>query len=347
MTLFLFQDRHLKLIGGEIPTVFPALTTGRITLGPKDAFGLPGADPRTTAPRARPVRVLWNANEGIIDWEVELIEKVQAVSNRDGFKVELCGDRLVYSFEAQSLEEAAHVALSATQVLPPILSFRLRTFVWIQGFEVDVADSHFNVEIWRSHAGIIIASREHNESLILQGLDDWTNPNSLHPRCISALYYYRHAERLSAIEPDRSSLTAEVILNLAKAVEILFSPNRERVRSSIRNMGFDDAFIEKKIIPLLLLRNEMDVAHVASGPLDKQQKQTLTQFVSAAMANVHTLIELVLEAGRAGQIYFEPVSTTLDTNKAKLIGAIEQYVKEAAVQEAPQQSAPPDAGAKR
>lgn len=325
MTYFLLQHRQLKLITGDQPT-FPAQLVARVQFGPEDAFGVEGHLPRTTAKRAMPARVIWNANEGVSCWEGELIDVLKTSLSIGGFHSEWTGNNLMFTVATSSLDEASTILLSASQILPAILSFRLRTFVWIKEFTIEIDKSKFRLETESLRYGITIATTEHNQEQINEALRDWLALKEHSLRIIMAMYYFRHAERLATIEPDRQSMTAEVLLNLTKALEIIFSSDRERLRLKAKEWGFDHDFIEQRIIPLFLIRNALDVAHVASAPLSREQHQSLLDFTSRAISHVHSLLSQVAQLTFHGQIQLDPVSDALDKEKAKLLEAISTYV---------------------
>jgi hypothetical protein len=49
-----------------------------------------------------------------------------------------------------------------------------------------------------------------------------------------AIYYYRHAKRLAALEPHRQSMAADVILNLAEIIERFASSNCASYAQGVR-----------------------------------------------------------------------------------------------------------------
>ena len=60
-------------------------------------------------------------------------------------------------------------------------------------------------------------------------------------------------------------------INLTKAIEVIFTAKRDVIRGKAKEWGIDSDFIEKRIISLFLIRNELDVAHVATAPLRSEQ----------------------------------------------------------------------------
>jgi hypothetical protein len=120
-------------------------------------------------------------------------------------------------------------------------------------------------------------------------------------------------------------MTAEVVLNLTKAIEVIFSSNRDRLREKAREWGFDHNFIEQRVVPLFLIRNELDVAHAASTPLTAEQHQCLIDFTDRALTHVHTLLSRISELEASGKLQLDPISSSLDKQKEKLLTDIKRY----------------------
>lgn len=324
MSYFLLQQRHLRPVDKGQPT-FPASLTTNIRFGPSDAFGVPATGPRTTGKRAAPAVLRWNANEGTSTWEGDLIEKIQAELKIGPVSASWSGDVLQLAVGVTSFNASEQVISSVSHLLPAFLSLRLRVFVWIQEFIANIGGVNYRLETATHRYGITLATTDHNAEGAMQSIHAWSaqRPEGLH--AVMALYYYRQAMRLASLEPDRQSMAAEVILNLAKAIEIIFSSNRDQLRSRAAEWGFDGQFIERWIVPILLIRNELDVAHVASAPLKLTEHQAVLDFLDRAFVQVHTLLERVLELNQAESLALDPPSESLDADKRKLLRSIEAY----------------------
>jgi hypothetical protein len=120
---------------------------------------------------------------------------------------------------------------------------------------------------------------------------------------------------------------AEIILNLAKSIEVLFSSDRDRLRGTAKSWGFDSDFIEEKLVRLLLIRNMLDVAHAAVTPLTSAQRETLQAFVFDAECFVKDTLLKVSELIGRSRIPADPVDRPdeLDIDKAKLLDEIARY----------------------
>lgn len=326
MSIHLLQHRRLVLKSGTVPSKFPAMVTATMTFAPEDAFGVHAVGVRSTAPKDRPAHLIWNSNEGTAQWQVELIERVTTTLNRENFKASLDGNKLVLTFNTPSLDHADEIVTSANQFLPALLSFHLSVFVWIRKFEVKIEEANFNFEIPQSRFGITIATKDHNTNQILTALDEWLGADNSYFRILSALYYYRHAKRLAIMQPNPESMIAEVLLNLTKAVEIIFSSNRDVLRDRAQEWGFPRDFIEKRIIPLFLIRNELDVAHVTTSPLDLKQRLVIIRFTDAAFLAVSELIKKLSKLARERNIKLQPTPQHLEEDKKKILQKIASYL---------------------
>jgi len=326
MSLYLLQRRYIKACGEDRRITFPAKATANIELGPEDAFGVPSSAPRTTLQLNSKTSVIFNANEGISSIEAELIQKVQAHTKTDGVAADLNGNRLRLTLTAGSLNEAGMMAMSLNQFLPPLFTLHFQVFIWIKSFRLYINDCEFNYEVTEMIRGCTIATGKLNSDRAIKSLQEWRGVcNKECHRLISALYYLRHAHRLFDLEPDPQSMTAEVLLNLAKALEIVFSSNREELRRKANAWGFEKEFVEKKIVPVLLFRNQVDVAHPAAAPLTLEQWNTVRGFLAAAMVHVREVLRRVTELVMSGGIELDPMPESLDKEKEKLLETLKKY----------------------
>jgi hypothetical protein len=327
MGIFLQQDRYLKVIRGKMPSSFPAQTVARITFAPEDAFGVLGDTKRTTVPKGRECAILWDANAGVFSFsEADLIQVVHVDFTGGGVNAKLDGNEMRLTFLAKSLDQANSVVASANRWLPVFLTFHLQTFVWIKRFEVDIAEGTFNFEAVRGVFGITLATTAHNTEKVVESLGNWVTMDESCARILEALSYFRHAQRLMRLDLQRESMMAEVILNLVKALEIVFSSDREQLRQRAAEWGFESDFIEERIIPLLLLRNDLDIAHAAATPLHPDQYEIVSRFADAAMHSVRLVLNRMGELLRQKKVTLEPISKSLSKDKEKLLAAIESYV---------------------
>ncbi len=327
MSLFHFQHRDAKLEHGKLPADYPHDAILDIRFGPEDAFGVK-CEPRIVAARGKSARIKWDANEGVVRIESELIARLTGTRESEHFKASLNGNSLQLTRRVNSLNEAVNFASSANQCLPAFLSFRFRTYVWIKEFWIQLGDARFRFALADTTINFPAATTEENVQRVWSRLDDWSKARPTHRRLGGALYYYRQALRLSQLQPDQISLVPEVVLNLTKALEIIFGTDRDIARKKARSLGLIDNEIEKVLIPVLLVRSSFDIAHVATGPLSPKERHIIVDFSSRATANVGRILDQVVQAGLAGNFDLELTSPILEKRKKELIEALDRYNRE-------------------
>lgn len=326
MTLFLNQRRSIfNETGAPIPEL-PAQVMAEVTFAPEDAFGALGAQVRTTVPLGTSIRTHWNMNEGITWFDGEVIEPISISLAEKGLDFAFQGNVLTLRFTATSIEEVQGIGEWVVLLLPPFPTMQLRVFVWIKMFLFDMGGNQYNFGVRSSAPGAFnVSTTESASARIEQGLRDALEIQENELRIVSAMHYYRHALWLFEFDQSRQSMVAEVILNLTKAIEIIASNDRDKIREVAAALGYNSDEIEKHIIRLSVIRNKLDVAHVATGPMSESERAIVQDFATSAFAVVREFIERVLAGVRAGTVTLKPISSKLDTEKRKLLEDIANY----------------------
>jgi len=328
MSIFLPQPRHLRFNAGSEPPVFPSLAEGTLVFGPGDAFGVQDGTQRTTIRAGTSPSALFAANEGTFRFQGSYIDPV-SFSFALGEHIALKGDgnRIAFQFMASSAGQLEANLQSVNLFIPPVLTFRLGIFVWIREYLVRVGDSQGRFELARGRLTYRGATAKTREEQIVSCFEDWLRSDAAYARWLSAAYYYRHALHLWDFEPDPQSAFAEVILNLTKAIEILCSADRDRLRKTAQSWGFESSFIERRLIPLLLVRNELDVAHPCISGISWEDHNLLQSFVIAAEGAVGEVISRVFILLRSGSTALPPFSGEPDRGTVKLLRMLAAYLE--------------------
>lgn len=103
-------------------------------------------------------------------------------------------------------------------------------------------------------------------------------------RLMASLHYFHVAARLLPVGASIWEFMPECILNLCKALEVLFGNSRDEIRTHLVQLGYSAEEIEGAFIPLLLLRNHFDVGHPRLAVLNSAQLKVLYSY----LANVDT-----------------------------------------------------------
>lgn len=330
MSVFQPQMRTLKPDRELGELAFPSQVQIKFRFGPEDAFGLEGNRQRTTIARSSQAKFTWNAMEGVSSWQAHLIDRTMCEFAIGQMRTALDGNELTFEFEAISLDELERCCAAANFALPPLLSRQLGIFVWIKHFTVFVGHKRFRYEITNLMSGIKASSADQTIEGVKASVRTLPLLSSYNARIFSAMYYYRQAIRLESIEPDTQAMASEVILNLTKAIEAAFgTSSRDKIRKWCRDLGFSNAYIETSVIPLFLLRNELDVAHVSISPLSSDERASVVQFMKRATFTVNDILSRVEDLLIRREIALPPTSERLDRKKAKLIKSIQSYASSA------------------
>ncbi len=336
MSLHLAQYRSLHLSSGEVPREYPRQVIVTVTLGPEDAFGL-NCKPRTTVRRAEHIDAQFDPGEGSAFLRGDLIDAVDTAIGVGRLDAHFKGNVLTIRYEVDSLDDAENFARAVSHVLPPTLSLHLGTFVWVKDFWLDLGTAKYRFVALEMRPLAVLATRKEQEQRLASALTHFgkvvEDPTG---RLVSALCYYRHALRLEALMPCNEEFAAEVLLNLSKAIEIIFSNNRDRLRAQAEQWGFSQQDVERRIVPLLLIRNEMDVAHVATGLLRRKERDTFLDFVGTAVHAVRDVLEKVLGDVESGAVVLKPCGERVKKDKTELLEHIREYMRDRAERQEPE-----------
>lgn len=130
MSLFLVQTRKFHVPPGRaLPTTYPSEIVVDIAFGPEDAFGV-HTESRTTVGEGL-VKLTYLAEEGGIQIQDVIIERIETVTTIDRFTAQFLGNDLKFSFIATSLDDAFQVLTSLNQLLVIIYLTHPRSYAII------------------------------------------------------------------------------------------------------------------------------------------------------------------------------------------------------------------------
>jgi hypothetical protein len=83
---------------------------------------------------------------------------------------------------------------------------------------------------------------------------------------------------------------------------VLFGPSRDLAREELGKLGFTPDVIERDFIPVMLLRNAIDVAHVSLTLFTPEQLHTLHRYADQAESSFRDLLSRLLNQLDAGTL---------------------------------------------
>jgi hypothetical protein len=300
----------------EKPLGFPAQSEVRFHFQPLQPFGVEAGGGRT-AVRAVAASALFNANSGEHTIESKTPLRALDVTVEEPIrKVQLIGNVLSVSQHVESGQELARMIEGIYFVLPLLLNVSFADPPYVERVDGTVGGSPFRWELSNWRMEFRTTTQEVQESAAVQA---WTRLQVLEPperrRLLAGLHHFHTACRLARRGSTAGEFVAEVILNLAKALEVLFPPGgdgrtRDAARTALRQLGFDDARVEGDFIPAIALRNEIDVGHVELGLFTMDQLKIIHAFTERAEAAFRELFDRLLPRVESGEFVVAPYTVT-------------------------------------
>ena len=319
--------------GASIPVVWPAEIDLTFRLTPGDIFGVPGAGtPRSTMTGETKFSIDGETGKLVVLETGPLPTFRLDGTFKDGSLI-FVGNEAVLKASAVSEQHLESLMNWASVLLTQFLTVQVGSFVDIASVKGTVAGHPVAALYPAESYSILLASVDAalREERIRSALQGPSVDNPSYPRFVASTRYFHHALRLIApteVNYVPYSAHAEVLLNLAKSIEILFSaPTRDALRGRLRELGYSDEQIESQIVPILLVRNEIDVGHPTSGQATPEDVATLRRFVDRSLQNVAAILQNVWRHIFLNQSFLDPLHGPADPDRAKLIAKLQAYLE--------------------
>lgn len=299
MLTYQVRPRIFRHAAGE-QLVFPALCELCFHFQPPQPFGAQAGGGRT-AVKGVPASALFNANSGqhMIESREPLSPLDVTIEAPDAI-VRLSGTILSVSQTFASLDKMREVIESIYFVLPSLINLPFADPPYIERVDGKVGSANFRWELDGWHMEFRTTTQEHQEERFAQA---WERMAVLaerpRRRLVAGLHYFHVACRLARAGSIAGEFVAEIVLNLAKSLEVLFPPagdgrTRDAARNGLRALGFSDHRIECDFLPAMALRNEIDVGHVELGLFKMDQLKTIHAFTERAEGAFREMFERVI-----------------------------------------------------
>lgn len=310
MLTYQIQTRTLKIENG-VPFEFPGTAIIDIEFEPASTFGAEDSLGRMIV-RGRKAKVFFNANTGRMVAKstppLEPIEVIFRDETKGENQVEFRGNVLRITAECQSLEELHGIISGFQWVLPTLLNLEFRDPPIVKRIAGSVGNTKF---AWEHHPNEWFIQLYPVTSDQLEEHAAWSldTLREVHPtkdrRLLAALSYFHTASRLLATGTSPWEFMAEVILNFAKCLEILFiessNTSRDDVRKALASLEFTKEEIEGDFTPILLLRNEIDVAHPRVALFRRDDLSVLYRYLANTENNFRRMLLRLVEAAKSGK----------------------------------------------
>jgi hypothetical protein len=207
----------------------------------------------------------------------------------------------------ESLRDVAQTVESVFFVLPPLLNVPFADPPYIERVDGVIGSVGFRWELSEWCGKYWTTTQETQEQRFA---DAWERMSVVaepgRRRLAAALHYFHVACRLDRAGRTAGEFVAEVVLNLAKTLEVLFPPEGEgrtidAARRGLRVLGFAPERMESDFIPAIALRNEIDVGHVELGLFKPQHLTAIHAYVERAENAFREMLEILLTQIASGE----------------------------------------------
>ena len=310
------------------PLLFPSQCELRFHFKPGQPFGVEAGGGRT-AVKAVAARAIFNANTGESTIESnEPLTPLDVTIEAPNVIARLGGTTLTVTGAFESLKLVEQTIESVFFVLPTLLNVPFADPPYIERVDGVIGTVGFRWELAAWLGQYRTTTQEIQEQRFA---DAWARMSVLaepgRRRLVAALHYFHVACRLDRAGRTAGEFLAEVVLDLAKTLEVLFPPDdadgtRVAARRGLRALGLTDKQIESDFIPAMALRNEIDVGHVELGLFRPEHLKAIHAYLERAEDAFRDMLDMVLRRVESGE--FDPAHHELGPPSTGALRVVER-----------------------
>ncbi len=290
---------------------FPADGEVRFTLAPGGAFGAGPLSNRLLLEGVH-VELAPELNTGkYIRIEPQYMDPISIGSQAGDASMRTEGNVVTVKRSFRTQTDLLNLIESIHFGLPVVLALKYRDAPVVANVTGTITDVDFVWAYTNYPANTSITTKELQEQ---DFLESWERLELILPaqnvRLFAALHYFHVSCRLAIVGFTPWEFMSEVLLNLAKVLEVLFpGPEGQSIDSArvgLKQLGYDSAYVEKWYIPALALRNQLDVGHVSLVTLSQKQLRPVHDYTTQAEEHFRNLLVQVINAIAAGKLTLPP-----------------------------------------
>lgn len=288
-----------------IAATFPAEAIIRFHLLPEQPFGVKAGGGRT-AVLSTPATALFDSNTGrhTIESKTPLRPLEVAITESPAHSVSLKGRVFELRGRFDSMAGLAQTIESVYFAFPWLLGVPFADPPYVERVDGEIEGSPFRWELADWAMSFETTTQERQTEAVS---DAWARmrllENPKRRRLLAALHYLHVACRLERESRSPGEFLSEVLLNLAKTLEVLFpgSGSIDTARKGLIELGYSDAAIEAHFVPVLAIRNQIDVGHVHLSVFTRDQLTVLHSYAESAETQFRQLLNRILTKVQAGE----------------------------------------------
>jgi hypothetical protein len=271
-----------------------------------------------------------NANDG--SGEIECDDFLSPARlgpyERGPYSLTVHGDIMSVAASVDSPDDVIKLGYLVEYTIAPLLSVHNSVYVSVDELTGSIGETvAIRLELGQFGHAMAISTNDHRKACVEAALQPLPVGSE---RLIVSCIYFQHAERLGSGSETRIPYlnASEIVLNLAKCLQVLFGESRTSIREGCRSFGLTEAETEQAIIPILLFRDTLDGAHATITPASQEMLETMREFVGRATHNTRALLVRVqakLSRGEAQIRAIEP-DPARQAERSKLVDRMREYL---------------------
>ena len=320
---YLLHERVFRADEGK-ELEFPAELTVTVNLAPATVFGT-GHDYGRLLVHNTKAHMLWNANTGRIQCKSDKpLSPLDVTIESDTTKFRLKGDVLIYQCPCEDLDQLLGCLNGLQFVFPAFLNLKFPDPPLVESIRGKLGSVDFcweHGEPIQSFSSLTTEILEEHVAKFTEALPLFTG--TLNRRLLAAIHYFYINSRLLVSGHSQWEFMAECILNLCKVLEILFGRQKDAVRQGLAALDYQPEEIEGDFIPMVILRDVVDVAHPRIAIFPKESLMVLYRYLSHSERRFRDLLLRVIEALKSGQLVLPQDSDlTLSTSEKRKLNTL-------------------------
>jgi hypothetical protein len=295
MLTYQLQNRVFR-IEGSGSLEFPNQVEIEMKLGPPEAFGTSDDFSRLVL-FERKARLRWNANTGRVQYRPKpALEPLDVVIETPTQRLTLEGDILRYQDSCQDSSELEGILSAFQYILPPLLNIGFADPPVVLYTTGRVGNTKFSWEHEEAQGAFLTRTLEGIEQNVVDSFNRLSlMTGTTNRRLAAGLHYFYMASRLIVAGNSQWEFMSESVLNMSKALEVLFGASMDSVREKLSELGYTTEEIEGDFIPLMILRNHFDVGHPRIAILKKKQLRVLYRYLAESEDRFRNLFLCLFE----------------------------------------------------
>ena len=244
----------------------------------------------------------------------------------------LINDSLKVTCDCNNKQQFLNQLYRIANLLPALLDLDLYDSIYVRHVEGKVGDVDFTYEIPDTLFILPRATPESTSAKIKEAFDNFAAMQGIRSvRLQAALEYHHAARRLLQAGYTKWEFMGEAVLNLAKALEMLFPgdsfKSADAIRNGLRQLGYTGEQIESNFIPVIFLRNHWDVAHGRLSIPSQDELCVLYNYLEIADDAIRYMLKIVIRKSLQGNYGIAADGDlTLDADDVKAWDRMKQSV---------------------